>query len=150
MEAAQATGIARSIPRNRFWKGSYSHFPTSTHRIKKTFLIILHFSNFLCVWGMQISLHSLNLRWYFCSIPGKRFCLCATGCIISWQSRGLSTADGPQSHGEFGCSSGETCMSPLHFRHLSAVWWGKWKSTRLELHTLNASACHRQYHMGEN
>lgn len=135
---AQATGIAKTILRKRFWKSSCSHFPTAPHGIKKTLLTILHFSNFLCARSMQTSLHSLNIRCYLCSIPGTRFCVCATGCIISWQSR----ADGPQSHGEFGCSSGETrllCTLDICCQ-----------VRKMKNYTLNASACHRKYHMREN
>ena len=67
---------------------------------------------------------------------------------MCWQSDGL-TFDGPQRHGELGCSSGEArFLCSLHISLLAGEEGDG--ISRLELPTLNAAACHRQYQMRES
>lgn len=87
-------GFEKALPHCSSWnKENIDNYPLFLQ-----FLVCMKCANKFTQFKSQVLL---------CSIPGKRFCLCATGCIISWQSRGLTPAEGPQSRGEFGCSSGE-------------------------------------------
>lgn len=123
--AGQATGIAEGTLKNRFWKGSWSHLPIPPHGTMKTLLIILHFSNILCAWCVWTPQFKV-----LCSVPGARFWLSATSCIMCCQSEGLTSADGPQSCGELGCSSREAHVSSAVYASLcwlvrkGKVSWG--------------------------
>jgi len=63
---------------------------------------------------------------------------------MGWQRKGLTSADGPQSHGEF-AEALERHVSPDQFAHLSLLAGEERGSiTSLEVFTLKATACHRQ------